>query len=470
MTRNKKIILASALGLVLLGLAVAGWWLKARVDSYQDLLLYQPGQDYRYDFDQTKAQRVPVELSPWGFVWPSLEHHWDTAFLELEVDSDLSAALHDPYIEVHKGPVSFRQYLERRARGLRYLNLSPLASMHPEAGQPVELSGSRLSWPKQQAHLVLFRNHIKHGARVMVIAPHPDDAEIAAFGLYSHRNSYIVTITAGEAGGDYYEPFVGAASRRHLLKGMLRVWDSMTVPYWGGLNQSRVCNLGYFDATLAWMYHHPRAQATSPFSRPANLRLFRRGVWASLGLPKAPSPTWQNLVADLAAILRGLKPEIIVTPHPMLDGHPDHRYATMALLQALEQVKPGQGKLLLYTNHDILTEMYPFGPDDGVVSLPPWFKGGWFFSSLYSYQVDRRVQLDKYYALEAMHDLRSSTDEEERAWDLLSQGWDKFMAESLGLGQATSYFRRAVRPNEIFFVVPISQAQRLNAECEKALR
>ena len=470
MAPRAKVILYAVLGLVLLGALAAGLWINTRVSSYQHLLHYQPDQDYRYDFSQTEARRVPVEVDEQGFIWPVLEHGWDTAFLELNLQSDLLGALYDPYIEVSHGALKFPQFFERRAKGVRYVNLSPLASAHLTAGQQVELEGLRLSWPRQQAHLVLFRNHIKKGARVLVVAPHPDDAEIAAFGLYSHGDSYIVTITAGEAGGDYYQPFPENTRRSHRLKGELRVWDSMTVPYWGGLRQGRVCNLGYFDATLSQMYHHPEQEATSPFALPANMHIFRRCDWAALRQAKRPSPTWKHLVTDLADVLRGLRPDIIVTPHPLLDWHPDHRYATLALFQAIEEAKLSEGQLLLYTNHDILSEMYPFGKDVGLVSLPPWFDKGWFFSSVYSYEINQDVQTNKYFALDAMHDLRASTDEDEGDWELLGSWWDKFIADSLGLGDATSYFRRAVRPNELFFVIPVSQSQRLNSPSQAALK
>ena len=470
MTLRAKIILSSVLGLVLLGTLATGFWIHARVSSYQQLLRYQPDQDYRYDFSQTEARRVPVEVDDRGFIWPRLEHGWDTAFLELKVAADLLGALYDPYLEVSQGKVTFPQFFERRVVGTRYVNLSPLASAHLTPGEQVHFKGVRLAWPRQQAHLVIFRNHIKHGARVLVVAPHPDDAEIAAFGLYSHRNSYIVTITAGEAGGDYYEPFPENSRRSHRLKGELRVWDSMTVPYWGGLGEGRVCNLGYYDATLSQMYHHPEREATSPFALPANMHIFRRCDWAALRQGKRPSPTWKNLVTDLTDVLRSLRPDVIVTPHPLLDWHPDHRYASLALFQAIEEAKLSEGQLLLYTNHDILSEMYPFGKETGLVSLPPWFDNGWFFSSVYSYQINQDVQTNKYFALDAMHDLRPTTDENEGAMELLGLGWDKIMADSLGLEDATSYFRRAVRPNELFFVIPVGMTERIAKLSQSALR
>ena len=39
--------------------------------------------------------------------------------------------------------------------------------------------------------------------RVLVVAPHPDDAEIAAFGFYADTRAMVVTVTAGDASDRY---------------------------------------------------------------------------------------------------------------------------------------------------------------------------------------------------------------------------------------------------------------------------
>ncbi|MFH1036109.1 MAG: PIG-L family deacetylase [Pseudomonadota bacterium] len=458
------------LGLALLGALALALWLGVRVSSYQKLLGFRADQDYRYDFSQTEAKRLPVQLEGDGFTWPQGAKRWDTGFLELRVQADLAGGLNDPYLTVEAGGRQFRQFLERGVKGLRYLNLSPLAHPRLQAGQRVSLKGDHLSWPRQQANLVLFRNRIGPMTRVLVVAPHPDDAEIAAFGLYSHRDSYVITLTAGEAGDGFSEPFQESRRRRQIIKGKLRVFDSITVPYWGGLGLGRACNLGYFDATLSWMYHHPDQEVTSPAMQSSDVKMFRRCIWASLLQDKKPKATWKNLVADLTYVLKSLKPHLIVLPHPLLDSHPDHRYAALAVFQAIAEAGLTKGDLLLYTNHHIFTEMYPFGDEDGLVSLPPWFKDTWLFSRVYSYQMHPGQQTEKYFALEAMHDLRGSPSGQRNSLDLLSMGLDKAMGEMLDLDDADSYFRRAVRPNELFFVVPVSQVPRLAAETEKALK
>jgi LmbE family N-acetylglucosaminyl deacetylase len=470
MTLRSKIVLYAALALALLGIMAAGLWLSSRVSSYQELLRYRPDQDYHYDFSLTEARQIEVELGGDGFVWPHGAKRWDTGFLMLRVEASLSGALADPSLEVEAGGRKFHQFLERRAKGLRYLNISPLAHPRLKEGDKVSLKGGRLSWPRQRATLLLFRNKISPMTRVLVVSPHPDDAEIAAFGLYSHRDSYVVTLTAGEAGEGFSEPFSESRRQRQIIKGKLRVWDSISVPFWGGLDLGRACNLGYFDGTLSWMYHHPEQEVVSPSMQPSDIKMFRRCIWAGLLREKKPKATWKNLVADLAHVLKSLKPQVIVLPHPLLDAHPDHRFAALALFEAIAAAGLDQGELFLYTNHHVLTEMYPFGEDDGQVSLPPWLDDTWLFFRVFSYQLHQGQQSEKYFALEAMHDLRGSPSDQRNSMELLGLGLGKVFSELLDLEDARSYFRRAVRPNEIFFVVPVSQASRLAREAEKALK
>jgi hypothetical protein len=109
--------------------------------------------------------------------------------------------------------------------------------------------------------------------------------------------------------------------------------------------------------------------------------------------------------------------------------------------------------LLLYDNHHRLSEHYPFGSSGDRITLPPWF-GGVEFVSVYSHELDESAQLRKLFALEAMHDLRGPplrlTGGPFRTFgDRLHQGFQLIRRDPFG---DYSYFRRAVRPNELFFV------------------
>jgi hypothetical protein len=155
--------------------------------------------------------------------------------------------------------------------------------------------------------------------------------------------------------------------------------------------------------------------------------------------------TWNHLVEDLTEILRKVKPLIIVSPHPLLDTHLDHDFTTVALVQALEKWNQNT-TFLLYTNH-ASQNRYPFGPAGTVMSLPPWPINEMMIERVYSHPVDQKLQLRKLFALESMHDLRLSPDEQDTcdmSGLLLRPDYPRL--------PEVDYLRRGPRSNELFFV------------------
>jgi LmbE family N-acetylglucosaminyl deacetylase len=283
---------------------------------------------------------------------------------------------------------------------------------------------------------------------ILVVSPHPDDAEIAAYGLYAGRNAYVVTITAGEAGDtEAYPGLAGVAAS--LAKGHTRVWNSVTVPMLGGLAPDRMANLGYFDGTLEAMAADPAADMHS-VSGASTLDEFRSTAAQDL-IPTRPGrPANQaNLVEDLAYIVRRVRPDIIVAPYPLIDVHSDHKMTTMALITALRQIRWMHGALLLYSNHLPASPIYPYGNAGDVVSLPPG-GGDLVFDGLYSNSLSSEEQAKKRIALEAMSDLRPPL----RA-DSPSSAARLALADLATRvnGLDISYFRRAVRADEFFMEI-----------------
>jgi LmbE family N-acetylglucosaminyl deacetylase len=162
--------------------------------------------------------------------------------------------------------------------------------------------------------------------------------------------------------------------------------------------------------------------------------------------------TWRNLVADLEHLVQALQPDILVTPHPRLDWHPDHRMSTVALIEALKNLNWRHGSLLLYTNHAVSSDRYPFGDAGDLVSLPAGVHDA-YFEDLVSIPLDAATQARKYLALDAMIDLRPSTRVD--ALRSLASAANKVFRSTLTDG-STSYFRQAVRANELFFEVAVS--------------
>ena len=433
---------------------------------------YDVQQDYKFNFIGDELIRLPVEVSSDGFVCPEVDGSWDTALLRITVSSGLSALWFEPSIAIESdsnNPKS-RQYFERRARGVRYLNLGSLVGEERCAGNHVRLEGRYLSWERQTGELILFRNALSPTTRILVIAPHPDDAEIAAFGLYAFRDASIVTITAGNYVNGSYKHIYSDLGKQDLLKGQLRTWDSIMVPMWGGVPPTRSLNLGYFTETLKSMHSTPGTLVGNKITGADDVNVFRRWNVTSLLDSRAAVSTWESLVEDLALLIQELRPEIIVSPHPTLDGNSDHKFTTIAVLDALKKLGDEKSALYLYTNHHVYTEYFPFGPADALVTLPPWFDGSLSFGGVYSQPLDDTRQTEKLFALEAMHDLRSAPrrfvgQPTRRFFERLSVVASELWREPFG---TYSYYRRAVRPNELFFVYSPSDRSALRAYVEKS--
>jgi LmbE family N-acetylglucosaminyl deacetylase len=384
-----------------------------------------------------------VTLAPAGdglrLDWPS--GPWDTALVGLRV----VASGPEPRVELRAGAISIVQHFDAGARGRRFLNPT---SLRPAlaAGTALELLPRDVTLDPS-ATLRRFSNRLDLRRPLLVLAPHPDDAELAAFGLYAaSANATIVTITSGNAGdANYQDYFPGDVPGQYLFKGYLRAVDSVTVPWQGGVPPERCANLGYFDARLAQMHARPRDVVPEMYGPNDDVGPYRR---ANLGrlVPSGPrGNSWANLVADLETLLRRVRPEVVVTPHPWLDTHPDHQYVTVALAEALARWKR-PATFLLYTNH-AGENLYPYGPAGGVVSLPPWTGPELESSSVYAHPLGPDVRRRKLFALESMHDLRLSPSEQSSCADAGAPRRPDYPRTP-----AVDYFRRGPRSEELFFV------------------
>jgi hypothetical protein len=71
----------------------------------------------------------------------------------------------------------------------------------------IMLRGGHLRW-KPAASVMVFEPPAFGGGDALIVAPHPDDAEIGAFGFYSGRPSWIVTVSSGEVSPTGLSPVV----------------------------------------------------------------------------------------------------------------------------------------------------------------------------------------------------------------------------------------------------------------------
>jgi LmbE family N-acetylglucosaminyl deacetylase len=409
---------------------------------------YDVRQDANYDFARVRPTRVRARMKDGHLDVPARLKSQNTVLLEVTVNSTILGHWFEPHIDIESTTGRFTQAFERGGSGLRYVNLSPLDLSSPAS---IQMRGNYLQIRDQDVTLDYLPSDldIEH-QRILLISPHPDDAEIAAFGLYDGRDAYLVTVTAGDAGDPgIFSMFAG--SQAFLEKGRVRTWNSLVVPMLGGLAADRTANLGYFDGTLAAMKANPTQPVHALGSGLDSLAANRRAQSPDLISPRTDThATWLNLVQDFEYLIKHVEPDIIVTPYPQLDAHPDHQLSTIALIQAIRNLHWMRGALLLYSNHLPANARYPYGEMGDLVSLPP--ATGVLFDGIWSQTLSIEKQARKYLALDAMVDIRPNLRPAslQSVASLFKQALSSSVTDS-----DESYYRRAVRANELFFVLRV---------------
>lgn len=429
-------------------IALAGLVLASAVAACAQRPRFDPKGDYAYDLASTDASVVEVMLDGQGFAWPENLPAGDTLLLRLPVSARGEG---EPKILATRGGAKVHQVFEAGSEGVRFLDISLLRRGE---GDRVEIAGEAVTWPTGPTELFVYRNTPLAARRVLVLAPHPDDAEIAAFGVYRQTKADVVTVTSGDAGGNNFEALWPEPGEHFRVKGWIRTWDSISIPVYGGVFPGRARNLGYYDAVLRLMQAEPTKEVPpqkAKIPEPGYYRKFN----TDLALRDRPfASTWENLVGDLVWELERVRPQVIVAPHPMLDNHLDHQFTTIALIDALDRWS-GDCELLLYTNHGLENEAFPLGDRDAMSGLPAWSRGRGelFFRRIYSHPLTPEEQKLKLVALEAMHDLRE--------FDLREKAPPILTAAMQQARELHDYFRRGPRPNEIFFVATREDAKKM---------
>nr|WP_166358454.1 PIG-L family deacetylase [Pseudomonas akapageensis] len=457
--RNKR--LGLLLGLVLLlaiGMLVA-WWLPlllavlgwmAHEAWFADHLFYSPSEDYQYRFPEDSEQ-VKVRLDDDRLVLeqPLSLQGDETLVLSVQLRSSWLGRFLDPAVELSGGGQSDRQAFERGVKGKRYLNLTGLAGPLLEGslrlrGRFCRLFGEPTLW--------VFRHPDYRQQRVMVIAPHADDAELAAYGLYSQAaETWIVTLTAGEIEAEHYQQMGLPPAEAARMKGRLRAWDSQTVPRWAGVPEAHCVQLGYFCLQLPAMQAMPDQPIPSREADLGDTRLFRQFNTLTLPGDADGAPTWNNLLADLRALLSLARPQVVVMPQPSLDPHPDHICAQQAVLQALQGLPCQPETLLSYANHLHDNDRWPMGDSGAGVALPPVLETEQTWLP-YCLSLDLAQQRDKAMALGMMHDLQPRPPLKRRVRRVLQRVLAGRQGSVYGENE---FFRKAVRRHEMFWRIDV---------------
>lgn len=448
--RHKRLaMLVALLVLVPLGVWVAWWWLPlllvlgwiAHEAWFADHLFYAPGDDYSYVFADS-ARAINGRIDAGCVKLEGEADAADTLILQVHLKASWLGRWIDPYVVIGRD----RQDFERGVNGRRYLNLS--GQQDALVSGTLQLRG-RFCRLNPLVTLYAQRNPDYAQQRLMIIAPHADDAELAAFGLYSRaREVSIITLTQGEIEAEAYQSLGLDQAAAARLKGRLRAWDSLAVPLWGGVPQSQCLQLGYYCLQLPAMQAQPEAAFASRESGEGDIRSVRAANSIQLPGDADGLPSWRNLLADLVASLEHFQPEVVVTPHPQLDPHSDHVASTEALLQAIELSSWKPKTLLLYANHLHDNDRWPMGPAGFGIALPPAIEA-LPADGLWSPSLDATQQLDKAMALAMQHDLQGPLPLKRRIrrWIqclLVGRRWPATGEDE--------FFRKAVRRHELFWV------------------
>lgn len=451
--RNKRIgVLIGLLLLVAIGICVA-WWLPlvlgvlawaAHEAWFADHLFYAPKEDYQYHF-AADAELSGVRLEDGRLRVDAPLPANATLVLAIKLKSGWLGRFLDPAVEISGGDSLDRQAFERGVNGVRYLNLSGLA--------PALLAGElklrgRFCTLQGAPRLWAWATEDYSTQRVMVIAPHADDAELAAFGLYSQADKpWIVTLTAGEIEAEHYQQMGLDSVEASRLKGRLRAWDSIAVPRWAGVPEAHCVQLGYFCLQLPAMRATPDQPVASREADLSDIRLFRQFNPFALPADHDGLPTWNNLLADLRQLLLTAQPEVIVLPHPVLDPHPDHICAQQAVLEALQGLEWQPTTVLGYANHLHDNDRWPMGDAGAGIALPPLFDDTQELRPC-SLSLSLAQQRDKAMALGMMHDLQPAAPFKRRVRRWLQRVLAGRARSPYGENE---FFRKAVRRHELFW-------------------
>ena len=444
--RNKRIaLLVALLALLALGVLVA-WWLPplllvlgwvAHEAWFADHLFYSSHDDYHYDFPQD-CLSLPACIERGVLQVEADLDDYDTLVLELCLRATWLGRWFDPHVWLGDD----RQDFERGVAGRRYLNLSGLQTK----GLRIVPRFCRING---ELRLHAMRNPDFAAQRMLIIAPHADDAELAAFGQYSRSSdTAIVTLTQGEIEAESYERLGLDKAAAARLKGRLRAWDSLAAPLWGGVTQERCVQLGYYCLQLQAMAEQPHLPFGSRESGESDIRSVRRHNPLTLPADADGKPTWNNLIADLVTVIEHYRPDVLLTPHPELDPHHDHVASTRAVLEACDCSSWKPQTLLLYANHLHDNDRWPMGPAGNGIALPPAISA-LQADRLWSPTLDTERQLDKAMALGLQHDLQGQLPLKRRLrrliqWIIVGRRWP--------VTGEDEFFRKAVRRHELFWV------------------
>ncbi|UYM17979.1 PIG-L deacetylase family protein [Endozoicomonas euniceicola] len=413
---------------------------------FSDHIYYDQNKEYSWTFDGCIKETAVVNDNVL-----SIPKKWQDGYnilCKVRIKKSPSSFFFDPYVKLKTDSEidTQVQYFERGCNTYRYINITH--SLEPGTIEAeIKIIGHYCQLDFSDSELIISPKIDIDNKKIMCIAPHPDDAEIAAFGLYSTTDCFLVTVTAGEAEPETFRKYDSDSSSAALLKGRVRAWDSIAIPLWAGISRDQCIQLGYYCKQLKKMFENPDQSVHSPYADINDSRVFREFNPFTLKSDKNGKTSWNQLVSDLNELIHLVKPDIIVTPHPTLDSHDDHKYTTKAIKQALKASGIKNVDFFYYANHLESTDLYPFGPPHTLISVPPVIDNHLKISGFQSIQLSARNQKNKLISLEMNHDLNRPVKLKKWLRKKIQQLFIRRYIPDYGHDE---FFRKSVKNNEFF--------------------
>ena len=344
------------------------------------------------------------------------------------------------------------QFFEAQQRGKRYLNLTGLPNLHEVQCLTHDCTLA------SQASLLLFREPPMEHGPILIIAPHADDAELAAFGVYQHRHSqvWIATLYAGESlqkmSKQYIPDLDNSMEAGCPRKATIRHWNSMTTPLLAKVPADQLVCLGYSGITVETLYDAPHDAILHGAGNGYSPVAFRGLNVLSLSNDREALNTPQAMVNELSELLLRIQPTTVLVTDPEVDPHPEHKAAAHALALAMAQSDYVPQNVLMYVNHLEGIKDFPYGPEHTTTALAPCYKPYQYFHQVqvYSYSLSLAEQKEKVVAFDTMHDLRASASLEKqikRWWHEKRYGYGyRYYGNHI-------YFQTHIKAAEVFTVL-----------------
>ncbi|MFQ3670916.1 MAG: PIG-L family deacetylase [Verrucomicrobiia bacterium] len=352
----------------------------------------------------------------------------------LEVAGRVSSWAMEPFIEL-RGPDTVGIY--GLAPGEKGWFRFCLPRMVGERDSTWEIFCRGVGWEEEGSLVWVSQERPQREERILIVAPHPDDAEIAAYGFYSTHapRAWILTLTGGEWGSC---PAVGEGVGERTRRAEVRVAESLELPVRAGILGSRVGNLMLPDGGLGALIEEGvcRVQVDRGLLRRVRER-FPEAI-----LPGAWCEGAADAVDQLSRCLEEIRPDIVVCPH-WLDSHRDHQATACLLGRAGFRAEWRPRAIYAYSVHPLYSELEPLGRE-GTTVAPPALLSDAILQDFHVHDLDEATMAAKKKTLQGISDLQDTVPK--------PSVWLDGLAWVLGSREPGSFVRRAVRRQEWFEV------------------